>query len=366
MHVSAKLGESMMRILQELLPRRLSHSLREAFLIRKATVRNESFYCRALAGESDYNISINSDMTVSCNCQDFDGLGRIGDLNLHSLEEIFSGSTACKFRSMLASKKFPTPICARCADLKFMPAEEVNASLSRYRVPYRGIQVENTAHCNLRCNMCNREKILGLRSGKHSLSLSDVEKIARLLKEYGLEFIHYFNLGEPFLSPDIREQIQIIRKYNPDIRISTSTNGQLLYGNSKIEAALSMDYIGISLDGVTQDAVSKYQIGASFEKAYQNMAKLTSERNKNNRNTPIIEWTYVLFRWNDHPKHISKAIELAKKAHVDLIGFYHGGGRLLDISTRWHYHPYFKQLGKKTNGRILINLNNIPPHLLCP
>ncbi len=356
----------MIRVLQKILPCNLGYSLREAFLILKATARHESFFCKALAGESDFNISINSDMTVSCNCQDFDGLGRIGDLNLNSLEQIFRGSTACKFRSMLAARKFPIPICAHCADLKLMPVQEVKACLSSYRVPHRGIQIENTARCNLRCGICNREKILGLRSGRHSLSLSDVEKIAHLLKEYRFELVHYYNLGEPFVSADIREEIKIIRKYNPDIRISTSTNGQLLYGSSKIEAALSMDYIHISLDGISEDAVSKYQIGGSFEKAYQNMTELVSERNKSRRNTPIIEWTYILFRWNDHPKHISKAIELAKNANVDLIGFYLGGGRFIDRSIRWHYHPYFRQLGKLTNGRILVNLNNIPPQLICP
>ena len=356
----------MMRILRELLPPKLRHSLREASLIRKATARNESFYCKALAGESDYNITINSDMTVSCNCQDFDGLGRIGNLNLHSLAQIFSGPTACKFREMLAARKFPTPICVHCQELKLMPFEEVNACLSRYRVPHKGIQVENTAHCNLRCGMCDRKKILGLRSGKHSLSLCDVEKIALLLKEYSLKSLRYFNLGEPFLPPDIHEQIKIIRKHNPDIRITTLTNGQLLHGNSKIEAALSMDYIGISLDGVTQDAVSKYQIGGNFETAYQNMTTLVSERNKCRSKTPIIEWIYILFRWNDHPLHISKAIELAKNANVDLIGFYRGDVRYFDRSLRWYYHPYFKQLGKISNDRVLINLNNIPPHQLCP
>lgn len=355
-----------LRILRELLPPKLRHSLREASLIRKATARNESFYCRALAGESDYNISINSDMTVSCNCQDFDGFGHIGDLNIHSLAQIFSGPTACKFREVLAARDFPTPICEHCAELKLMPSEEVNACLSRYRVPYKGIQVENTAHCNLRCGMCNREKILGLRSGKHSLSLNDVEKIALLLNEYGLKILHYFNLGEPFFSADIQEQIKIIRKYNPDIRIITSTNGHLIHGNSKIEAALMMDYIGICLNGVTQDAVSKYQIGGNFETAYQNMVKLVSVRNEHRNITPIIEWRYVLFRWNDHPQHIAKAIELAKNAKVDLIGFYRGEVRHLDRSRRWYYHPYFKQLGKKSNDCVIINLNNIPPDLLCP
>ena len=100
----------MIQILHELIPRRLSHALREASLIRKATVRKESFYCKALAGESDYNITINSDMMVSCNCQDFDGLGRIGDIKLHSLAQIFNGPTACNFRATPAnsSKIIPT------------------------------------------------------------------------------------------------------------------------------------------------------------------------------------------------------------------------------------------------------------------
>lgn len=352
------------RMFQEILPSKLRLSLREAALIRKAAARNESFYCRALAGESDYNITINSDMTVSCNCQDFDGLGHIGDLNRHSLAQIFSGPTACKFREMLAARKFPTPICVHCSELKLMPSEEVRKCLSRYHLPYKGIQVENTAHCNLRCHMCNREKLLGIRSGRHSLSLGDVEKIAHLLKENSLKNLHFYNLGEPFLSPDIHEHIKIIRQHNPDIRIITLTNGQLLAGNNKIKAALSMDYIGISLDGVTQDTVSKYQVGGNFETAYRNMVNLVSERNKHNLKAPIIEWIYVLFRWNDHPKHISRAIELAKEANVDVIGFYRGDVKLVDRSLRWYYHPYFKKLGNRTRNSIIVNLNNIPSHLL--
>jgi len=356
----------MMKVLKDIFRGKLSLSLREAYLISKAIARNERFYCKALAGESDYNISVNSDMTVSCNCRDYDGWGRIGDLNLHSLEQIMGGATARRFRDLLAARRFPTPICVRCADLQLIPAEEAKARISRYRVPYKGIQVENTAYCNLRCRMCNRERILDLRSGKHSLSLDDVETLARMVRTYGIEFIHYFNLGEPFMAADIREQIQIIRKYNPSVRISTSTNGQLLYGDRKIEAALLMDYIGISVDGVTQETVGKYQVGASFEKAYQNMEKLVSERNARGLRTPVVEWTYIVFRWNDHPEHILKAIDLAKQAHVDLIGFYHGGGPLSDVSRRWHYHPCFRQLGEKENGRILVNLSDTPSHLLCP
>ena len=46
-----------------------------------ARLRGQRFYCRALGGESEYNLTINCDLTVSCNCQDYNGSGHIGDLN---------------------------------------------------------------------------------------------------------------------------------------------------------------------------------------------------------------------------------------------------------------------------------------------
>jgi len=42
------------------------------YLEWKAWLRGERFHCRALAGESEYNICINCDLTVSCSCQDYD------------------------------------------------------------------------------------------------------------------------------------------------------------------------------------------------------------------------------------------------------------------------------------------------------
>jgi hypothetical protein len=90
--------------LNELLPLEIRRKKRAASLIRKASERNEIFYCATLAGESDFNICINSDMTVSCNCQDYDGSGRIGHLTIQALEEIFNGPTAPRFRTMLADR----------------------------------------------------------------------------------------------------------------------------------------------------------------------------------------------------------------------------------------------------------------------
>src|SRR5689334_3344202 len=72
-----------------------------------ARLRRQGFYCAALQGQSDYNITINSDLTVSCNCQDYNGSGHIGDLNQHSFQEVFFGPVAQNFRGALAKGRLP-------------------------------------------------------------------------------------------------------------------------------------------------------------------------------------------------------------------------------------------------------------------
>ncbi|MGC3960319.1 MAG: hypothetical protein QM813_21050 [Verrucomicrobiota bacterium] len=55
----------------------------------QAKVSGRGYTCGALDGVSEYNITINSDQTVACNCQDYEGLGQIGDLKKNTFEEVF-------------------------------------------------------------------------------------------------------------------------------------------------------------------------------------------------------------------------------------------------------------------------------------
>src|SRR5947207_8053445 len=95
------------------------------YLEWSARLRGQRFYCSALAGESDYNITVNCDLTVSCNCQDYNGSGHMGDLNKNSFQEIFFGPKAQHLRSELAKGKLPIVTCARCGDLKRVAKSQV-------------------------------------------------------------------------------------------------------------------------------------------------------------------------------------------------------------------------------------------------
>jgi hypothetical protein len=65
------------------------------------------------------------------------------------------------------------------------------------------------------------------------------------------------------------------------------------------------------------------------------MKKMAGYRDARGLKMPILEWKYLLFNWNDHPKTISRAIELAKEAGVDLISFWPTGNPFYGISWRY-------------------------------
>src|SRR6266446_8863014 len=304
-------------------------------------LKGQRFYCSALAGESDYNITVNCDLTVSCNCQDYNGSGHMGDLNKNSFQEIFFGPKAQHLRSELAKGKLPIVTCARCGDLKRVAKSQVKLmrpaaaghngnGVSKAsqpvstptphlfagpepRLPYRGMLLENTVRCNIDCIGCDRQSAARIRTTKQ-MDLDKLSKMADLVHDLRLESLFYLNLGEPFLSPNIGKEMPILRQKNPNCRIVISTNGILLNNDAKREAALYASNIFFSIAGVSDAMLKKYEHYGSFEKAYANMKALVEFRNARGLAKPILEWKYLLFNWNDRRPTIERAIEMARAA----------------------------------------------------
>lgn len=321
-------------------------------LIKK---KNNGYYCRALSGESNYNICVNSDMSVSCNCSDYDGKGHIGDLRRQSLQEIFDGDTAHLFRSQLASGKLPIEQCLSCPELTAVPKALAQQKVLDYTLPHKGIMVENTVGCNLECLACDRN-VVGTRK-RRIMSLEDISIVARMIQECSIEQVCYHNLGEPFLSKRIHDELRIIREINPETEIVLSTNGALLDSEEKRKAALYLDHLYFSIDGASQASMQVYQVGGEFQKAIQNMADMVAFRDALQSPRPLIEWKYVVFEWNDSEKEIDSAIRIAKETQVDIISFWHGGmpPGSPGVSTRFKTEQYFQNLGEESwKGRQLV------------
>jgi len=300
----------------------------------RAKVSGRMYYCGALAGESEYNLTINSDRTISCSCQDYEGIGHIGDLRQNTFEEIFFGPIAQKFRDDLAKGKMPIPTCARCGDLKRLPSRD--AKPPAVRLPYRGMLLENTVRCNVDCTGCARGNAVEIRVNRQlQMPLGEMEQMADLMSRLGMKQIFYLNLGEPFLSPTIYQELPMLRRKNPDCRIVTSTNGMLLDTDAKREAALNFSHIFFSVHGISDEMSEKYMHRGSFAKAYAAMKEMAAYRDARGLTQPILEWKYLLFNWNDHPKHLERAIEMARDAKLDFISFWPTGNPFYGISWRW-------------------------------
>lgn len=315
----------------------------------KAKIFGKVFVCKAINGESDYNISINSDMSVSCNCQDYDGSGCIGNLNRSTLKEIFSGEQVNMFRKKLSYGRLPVPVCARCSELVFINKSEL--VMNKYHVPRKGIMVENTVACDIMCKSCDRKSVLRCRK-KIGLNLEDIMKISEEVSKNKIESVCFFNLGEPFLSNNICKELKTLKKGNKKINIIVSTCGLHLDTFSKRKAMKYINHVVFSIDGANNEILRKYQTNGNFDISYKNMKDLVNFRNKNNlRGT--IEWKYILFNWNDKKEYINKAIELAKEAGVDKISFWPTGNPFWGISWRYFIKNYFNEIGVKNNKGVI-------------
>jgi MoaA/NifB/PqqE/SkfB family radical SAM enzyme len=300
----------------------------------RAKISGRGYYCAALQGRSEYSITISSDLTVSCNCQDYEGLGRLGDLQKNTFEDVFSGPVAQRFRDELAKGKMPIPTCARCGELRRLSSRQTE--IPKVRLPHLGMLLENTVRCNVDCTGCARENAAGIRVNKQlQMPMPEMEKMADLVQRLGLKQLFYLNLGEPFLSPTIGQELPLLRQKNPDCRIVTSTNGMLLNTDAKREAALNFSHIFFSVHGISDEMSEKYMHRGSFTKAYAAMKEMVAYRDARGLRQPILEWKYLLFNWNDHPRIIERAIEMAHDARLDFISFWPTGNPFYGISWRY-------------------------------
>jgi MoaA/NifB/PqqE/SkfB family radical SAM enzyme len=339
---------------------RVSDLLRRIMVLRhetRAKITGQKYYCNALVGESEYGITINSDLTVSCSCQDYDGSGHLGDLKKNSFEEIFHGPVAQKFQADLLKGKIPIPTCTRCGDFRRLTK---NNPLPPTRLPYRGMLLENTVICNVDCIGCAREGAANIRRSK-TMTLDEVSQMADLAARLGMEQIFYLNLGEPFLSPNVAKELPLLREKNPNCRIVVSTNGVLLNTDAKREAALSLTHILFSVHGISDEMCEKYMIRASFEKAYAAMRDMAAYRDARGSHKPILEWKYLLFNWNDNPKMLERAIEMAKEIGVDIFSIWPTNNPFYGASWRYRL-GLLNHVGVKCwKGReIILRPDNVP------
>ncbi|MDJ0869221.1 MAG: radical SAM protein [Myxococcota bacterium] len=325
----------------------------------RTRLRGQRFACESLSGRARYDLSINADMTVSCTCNDQDGAGRLGDLDVQGFEEILAGPQARRFREQLAGGRLAIPRCAVCSQLRSVPPAEARARIDRISTP-TALMVENTSKCNLACTSCRRDLVRDARR-RPALKGDEIARVADIVRRNRIDLVHYFKLGEPFASASIRSELEILRAANPELAITLSTNGILLDSDDKREAALLLDDLVFSIDGVDTPTLRRYQVGGDFDAAYESLRRMVAFRNARGVARPAIGWRYVVFRWNDRPRAIERALALAREAGADRLELVYARTPLGGISWRRFLSPTHRRLGR-AEGRWLRHVDLTSHH----
>ena len=182
-------------------------------------------------------------------------------------------------------------------------------------VPPEHVYFSLTNRCNLRCKMCEVSK--NSKPDDYELSTEKVKDIIMQIREMGINHI-IFSGGEPLLRKDLVEVVRFA--YENKIKmVDLITNGTMLDDAIIKELAeAGLNYIGISIDGLSQ-ASSKIRGLGVFEKVISNIDNLNKYKSKYGKHSPTLGINFTIM--GDNVNDILPMIDLAKRIKCSFISF---------------------------------------------
>lgn len=178
---------------------------------------------------------------------------------------------------------------------------------------WRLLQVESSVACNLQCVMCPWR---GVSKGADNGGIMPQE-VWEAIRPYLSQVlsIDFSGGGEPLLQPRLEEWIKEAK--GAGCETGFLTNGFLL----KKETAGRMisagvDWIGVSMDGATEEAYGVIRKGSSFDRVRENLANVATLRVGKVPKTMI---NFVLMNVNFHQ--VEEIVRLAARLGVDQVNF---------------------------------------------
>jgi len=177
------------------------------------------------------------------------------------------------------------------------------------------IIIETGNICNLKCPLCPTGINLKGRKKQWTI-MDDFKMIIDKLYPYAYT-VSLHNWGEPFLNHDIFNMIAYCKEKN----IGTNLSSNLSIDNFDAESVIKsgLEYLIVSLDGITQDVYSKYRVRGNYSLVIQNLVNLIQKKRELRSKTPMVEWQFIVMKHNSHQ--IDKAKQLAEQIGVNLIRF---------------------------------------------
>jgi len=205
-------------------------------------------------------------------------------------------------------------------------------------------QIEPTSQCNLKCEMCIREKV-GVPIG--TMSFQNFKKI--LDKLDGLYKLHLSGQGEPFLNSELMKMIKYAN--SKGILVMLNTNATILTRRIIEEICnVEIGEIAVSMDSPKKKNYEKIRRGANFEKVVENVKQLTSELKRKKKKT-IVSLAAIILK--DNLNELPEFVKLAKEIGAEKIVF----------QTIQEKEDYVKKYDSKTRTQMEIRKEEVMRHM---
>jgi len=190
----------------------------------------------------------------------------------------------------------------------------------------RRLIVEATVVCNLRCEnpACFKNNDPNEQTRASRFLPLDVFKSLLDQTATGVEFMWFLNYGEPFLHPQAEDMIAYAKQKNPAMHIASSTNGIPFARPGRAEKLIrsGVDHMTFTIAGIDQPTYVRYHGRGSATAALDGLRRVCAAKRELGLSTPVVQWRYLLFHWNDSAETIAKVKALAAELGVDELRFY--------------------------------------------
>ncbi len=166
--------------------------------------------------------------------------------------------------------------------------------------------------CNLRCPLCPTGNYT-LDKHQGMMSFEMYKGIIDRIKDYALT-VGVYNLGEPFLNKRVFDMIDYTQANNIGTNLSSNFNWPVPVDVKDI-VRCGLEYITISLDGLSQETYEKYRVKGDINEVIENLKALVAAKKAMKSATPVIEWQFIVFKHNEHE--LPRVKELARTWGVD-------------------------------------------------
>ena len=187
-------------------------------------------------------------------------------------------------------------------DIDFLNQNKIHLSYPAF------FQIESTDICNSRCIMCdhyfNHNKNARILSTETLMHMRDAIQMSRIVNLNGM--------GEPFVSPAIKEQIDLYVGYGD--KIVANTNLSILDEELISRIEKDFEWLAISVDGARKETYESIRIGLSYEKLMQNLNWL-KER------APAVKKIISMVIMRQNVCEMPEMVALAQKVGIDQVVF---------------------------------------------